>query len=397
MRRASFTYFVINDFGRAIPSFANVSAAMSIRAATLLVAAAWVAGCAPRFEDIDFDSGVDAGIIDDRGLEEDARVDSGIDAGIDGGSRDALPDAGVFEGRWVELSPSPAPSAREGAAFTYSAYDRAMILAGGCGNNDADCNQTWRFDGFLWSLQTSPEPLLARRELILAESDGGPLLAFGGRDPGTGLALDDSRSWSGSNWRPVFAENKARYAAAAVYDPLHRVIVLFGGYTCPIEQEGCEILDDTCLYEDMTWTCDVRPGPVARGEHAMIFDAARGKVVLFGGRDRGGVRGDTWTFDGTFWEQIDSGPPRARAAMAYDAIRGVTVLFGGETSSTGTSDETWELHGSRWLEIDTASTAPPARHNAALGYDSAGDRLLLFGGNGGGSILGDSWEYHPLR
>lgn len=385
---------------------------MSIRAAFILAAAAAAAtACTPSFEEVECYANVDCdskscdeathtcvaydGGLDDRG--EPVFPDAEVDAGIDGGSRDALPDAGVFEGRWMPQAPAVAPSAREGAAFVYSTFDRAMILAGGCGADDGDCNQTWIYDGFEWRLTDPAEPLLARRDLVLAESDGGQLLAFGGRDPVSGAALNDSRLWAGAYWSPVFTTIAARYSAAAAYDPLHRVIVLFGGYTCPLEQEGCEPLADTCLFEDMAWKCNRRPGPVARGEHSMVFDSVRGKIVLFGGRDRDGVRDDTWTFDGTFWEQIDSGPPRARAAMAFDAIRGVTVLFGGETSSAETSDETWELHGTRWLEIDTATSAPPARHNAALGYDSAGDRLLLFGGNNGASVLGDSWEYHPLR
>src|SRR4051812_27020856 len=39
-------------------------------------------------------------------------------------------------------------------------------------------------------------------------------------------------------------------------------------------------------------------------------------------------------------------PPRSEHTMVYDAARGVTVLFGG---STGTSSgETWEWNGSAW-------------------------------------------------
>ena len=42
--------------------------------------------------------------------------------------------------------------------------------------------------------------------------------------------------------------------------------------------------------------------PSARGGSAMAYDAARGRVVLFGGADVDGTPlGDTWTWDGTTW------------------------------------------------------------------------------------------------
>jgi hypothetical protein len=41
--------------------------------------------------------------------------------------------------------------------------------------------------------------------------------------------------------------------------------------------------------------------PPTRGGAAMAYDAATGTVVLFGGDNRHGVLGDTWTWDGTTW------------------------------------------------------------------------------------------------
>ena len=75
--------------------------------------------------------------------------------------------------------------------------------------------------------------------------------------------------------------------------------------------------------------------PPARAGASMAYDAQIGKVVLFGGRDPGGARNDTWTYDvatNTWKRQFPSTSPPARssASMAYDAQSNLIVLFGGQ-------------------------------------------------------------------
>ena len=75
--------------------------------------------------------------------------------------------------------------------------------------------------------------------------------------------------------------------------------------------------------------------PPARSYLAMAYDSARGKVVVFGG-DTGGMSiQDTWEWDTATGEWVDRTPlrtkPSARQthAMVYDSARGRVVLFGG--------------------------------------------------------------------
>ncbi len=60
--------------------------------------------------------------------------------------------------------------------------------------------------------------------------------------------------------------------------------------------------------------------PSPRAAHAMAYDAANQKVVVFGGYDStGAYLNETWTFDGKTWTQenpTSSPPPRAAGAMA---------------------------------------------------------------------------------
>ena len=64
--------------------------------------------------------------------------------------------------------------------------------------------------------------------------------------------------------------------------------------------------------------------------------------VVFGGRDASNtILGDTWTWDGTSWEPVPSGPPsaaREHGAAVFDERRGVVVLFGGRAAVLGRND-----------------------------------------------------------
>ena len=52
-------------------------------------------------------------------------------------------------------------------------------------------------------------------------------------------------------------------------------------------------------------------------------------------------------------------------------------------------------HTGRWTRLDPSGTAPPARICATMVRDPVGERLILFGGNTGDAFLGDTWAYDP--
>jgi galactose oxidase-like protein len=83
----------------------------------------------------------------------------------------------------------------------------------------------------------------------------------------------------------------------------------------------------------------------------MVFDAARNRVVLFGGAGAGTATlfDDTWEWDGDNWTQVaDTGPSvRGGHAMAYDSLRGRVILFGGDDGQNSFGD-TWAWNGTDW-------------------------------------------------
>src|SRR6266496_2944326 len=60
-------------------------------------------------------------------------------------------------------------------------------------------------------------------------------------------------------------------------------------------------------------------------------------------------------------------PSRHGHAMVYDAVRQRVVLFGGLSSSGNSSNDTWEYDGTTWTQR-TPGTSPSARQNHAMVY-----------------------------
>ncbi|HSA33615.1 MAG TPA: kelch repeat-containing protein, partial [bacterium] len=170
-----------------------------------------------------------------------------------------------------------------------------------------------------------------------------------------------------------------RSGHAMAYDSAHGKVLVFGG------NAGGEYSDETWEWDGTNWTL-LNPAtkPSARAMHAMTYDSARGKVVLFGGV-AGAYNNETWEWDGTNWTLMTpANKPTARTshAMAYDSVRGKVVLFGGEFGGENgpeNYDETWEWDGANWTQLNPMNK-PSARSCHAMVYDSGHGSVILFGG-----------------
>lgn len=94
------------------------------------------------------------------------------------------------------------------------------------------------------------------------------------------------------------------------------------------------------------------------------------------------------------WTQKQDTGPAARlgAAMAYDGARGRTLLFGGSALTGGVFGDTWEWDGDEWTQVE--DTGPDARFGHDVAFDAARGRVVLYGGKAGdGSLRGDTWEW----
>jgi hypothetical protein len=98
---------------------------------------------------------------------------------------------------------------------------------------------------------------------------------------------------------------------------------------------------------------------------ALAYDQGRGKTVLFSATDNAEPMGTTLEWDGTSWvdrtpaDPAMSPPSRWGHAMAYDAARAKTVLFGG-IDSAGPRFDVWEWDGQTGTWVDRTPTAAGA-------------------------------------
>jgi hypothetical protein len=183
----------------------------------------------------------------------------------------------------------------------------------------------------------------------------------------------------------------ARMAHDLVFhDELGQVLLLGG---TPADPQG-----GLWAWNGAQWTPLAAGGPTDRYHFACAYDRHRELLFVHGGA-RGGpgeveLFADTWTFDGTQWQQVATdGPARDHHALAYLGARRQLVLFGG-----GHGEEA-EFHGDTWLWTEdhwerATAEGPPARASHRLSEDSQRGRLVLYGGFGNGdTLLGDTWEW----
>jgi hypothetical protein len=208
-----------------------------------------------------------------------------------------------------------------------------------------------------------------------------------------------SQTWQKKNPANV----PAVYGSAFVFDEANGTAVLFGGqinlYGPTGKFQGTRLVNTTWIWDGTNWN-QANPAvkPPARSGASMVYDAARKKIVLFGGY-AGGYLNDTWTWDGTNWKQESpsvSPSPRMNATVAYNPVHSSTILFGGSTAAGALAD-TWAWDGQNWWQLNPTQSIPDARYSAALAYSAADHGLVLYGGStGAGAGLNDTWIWNGV-
>ncbi len=308
----------------------------------------------------------------------------------------------VENAQWHVESPATSPCARQSLAMVYHSVRGLVVLFGGgatLGGPEATLNDLWTLEALTWFEATPASSPTGRNGHGLAyDSQRDRLVLFGGGwiPPSDPLYVCRNDTWEhdGVEWTEVTPQisPRARRFLAMAYDAARGRLVLFGGSDW---DDGFVYLGDTWEYDGEQWL-EISPvnSPSPRAWHAMTYDSDRGRVVLFGGWDDYDFLSDTWEYDGVQWSEKSpalSPSVRANHTLAYDSDRGRVVLFGGY--NYGLYNDTWEYDGEQWREI-TPTARPPERNNASMVYDAGRGMIVLFGGKGAlGEFLGDTWTY----
>jgi hypothetical protein len=197
----------------------------------------------------------------------------------------------------------------------------------------------------------------------------------------------------------VLAQNNSpdpRFLPAIAYDPINERTMLFGG------GYGNAALGDTWIFEygTNTWTqLNLSTSPTPRHSTVMIYDPKDEVIILFGGNTGITIVRDTWVFNcsSQVWTEMSptiSPPARMSHAMVYDVANERAIVFSGYGAGGPTVNDTWAYDYSMntWEEMSPA-IAPHARYGTAFTYDEVNESMIIFGGNSNG-YFSDTWSYN---
>ena len=240
-----------------------------------------------------------------------------------------------------------------------------------------------------WTQTDVSGPSARANHAVAYDSERDRLILFGGTDDGGNGsgAKQDTWAWKDGAWTPLATDGPPpRSGHTMVYDAARDRVVLFGGW-------NGDYLADTWEWDGSAWHLRAGGGPSPRESQVMVYDPARGVTLMFGGAGSEGSMGDFWQWDGETWSYLNTKVPPGRfaAVMAYDLSRSVAVLFGGYDGEY--RDDTWEWDGQVWnLAANNGSTP---REGSAMDFDSVRNRCVLFGGSTGpGSFSDQTWEWN---
>jgi hypothetical protein len=307
-----------------------------------------------------------------------ARARTVLFGGITNGTS-VLADLWEYDGAsWTQVpQASPAPAGRFGHTLTALPGGEVMLFGGGDGRDVL--RDLWSWNGVRWLARPALPAMPQERQgaAIALDPTGGGALLFSGGTELPARIFDDTWRWDGASWAQVATTGPPPRLLAAAWTDFADVFV-FGGQA-NISAPPFVALGDTWRWNGSTWSAVTTAlSPPPRDGAAVAYDAARGRAVLFGGRN-GTALGDTWTFDGVNWQQrfpASSPPPRLMHALANDLLRARVVLFGGVDPAISQLDDTWEWNGTDWTQIATPAR-PPASAPASMAFDLRQGRIVL--------------------
>jgi hypothetical protein len=251
-----------------------------------------------------------------------------------------LADTWEWDGTtWMERTPTSHPTARHSPVMAYDSARHRVVLFGGY--DGVWDHETWEWDGATWTQRATAGPTLLYTALAY-DSSRGRCVLFGGRHNETS-DCSDTWEWDGNEWTHRATDGPdAREGHALAYDYARGRVMAFGGYS--MAQGTC--LGDTWDWDGSAWSEATTTGPSNRSNVALAAASVWNKVLLFGGWDGAANCADTWEWNGTVWTQhqpVDYPSARRGHAMVYDSARRRVVLFGGHDGTY--VGDTWVYRG----------------------------------------------------
>ena len=319
-----------------------------------------------------------------------------------------------FIGEWQLLSTTgDGPPATAWDAAVYDSRRNRMIVSGGAVGGGVTNNvYALNLATLQWSFLF---PCLARLQFHAAayDSTGDQMYVFGGEETVGSTATVVNKTFrynvAADTWSQLFPSNPppALISHKAVFDPIRREFVVYGGANgSPASGATYRLaVDNPSQYVAVT-SSTVAP---KRQDFGAAYDRWRSRLMVFGGSEgpqspQVGLiaHNDTWALPLVASPQWSTTHVRpyggswfSEASMVFDPIHNRTLLFGGTTGATSATNSLFalglDLTPDQWGVPSVSGPPPSARYGHTAIFDYANDRMLVFGGVGGGGFLSDVW------
>jgi hypothetical protein len=203
--------------------------------------------------------------------------------------------------------------------------------------------------------------------------------------------FDSTWLWDGAAWARAHpaVSPAGRYAASSAFDPRTGAVLLFGG-TLQTGQNA----QDTWAWEGRTWQeLDSGTGGPAGGDGSvMVWDNARGEMLLVTPPPSGRGGGATWIWNGAHWIRDiagNLGTTFEGILIAFDPLSDALTAEG--CCQSGAMPGTWRWNGSAWIPL-TTSVHP--LDGSSLAEDPSLSRLVLCGCDLAGGQRPELWVWN---
>ncbi|MEZ4409768.1 MAG: hypothetical protein R3A52_25340 [Polyangiales bacterium] len=298
---------------------------------------------------------------------------------IFGGRADTeLSDGWRYDGAFAPLAREGQPSPRAGHAAAWS-RDRLCVWGGEAGRSPLDDGACWIAADDRWVAMSTEGAPSARAAMAFTATAGG-VFVFGGRDAEDGT-FDDGATYdvSSDRWTALAPRGpRARYNAVAA--ALSSGVLVWGGAGEALAL-GAE---DAAIFSAGAWrSVDVSAAPAVReGPGAAALDDG----LLVWGRER-----CAW-FDGATasWVELSAeGMPSPRWGASVVVTPTAVVVWGGRDEAGLRGDGAcWDRASRRWVALPTEGAPSPRADAVALEW---GGRVLILWGRDDGGLRGDAY------
>jgi hypothetical protein len=272
--------------------------------------------------------------------------------------------------------------------------DQVLLFCKDCGDSNGsggNYETTWKFSGTTWTnLTPSSTQHIAIQNVVMVYHEGNSetyLILYpqgsGGGNFETYKFNHTTKLWDSVAASGLPSPSQPLNSVSAAYDSTAGRILFNFTYSGHIYTYSFNGSAYTSLSD------------VQKTFYRSVHDKERGRTIAFGPVPPTWAPtyiGATYEFYSGSWSEVITNQVPSFETLVYDSSRKVVVGYGGGSS---VNSEIWHYSGTDWIQA-SPTESPRARINPFLVFDSARNRVLMFGGADRFSqSLRDMWQYAP--